>query len=126
MRRFVAGPRLENAIATCKRLAADGILSTLDHLGENVTTIEQADASLQAGLQALERLNREELAQAALSRAVLNELVSQVAVELQKDARFIVNGSGELAIDVDEIKLRECVQRKLAEASEVAREGVAT
>ena len=69
---------------------------------------------------------REELAQAALSRAVLNELVSQVAVELQKDARFIVNGSGELAIDVDEIKLRECVQRKLAEASEVAREGVAT
>ena len=62
-----------------------------------------------------------EFEQAALSRAVFNELVSQIALELQKDARFIVNGSGELAIDVDEAKLRECVQRKLAEAHEIAR-----
>ena len=61
----------------------------------------------------------DELAQAALSRAVFNELVSQVALELQKDARFIVNGSGELAIDVDETKVRERVQAKLAEANEM-------
>ena len=67
MGRFVAGPRLEDAIATCRRLAADGILSTLDHLGENVTTLEQADASLAAALAALGQLNRGGLAQTSIS-----------------------------------------------------------
>jgi hypothetical protein len=62
---------------------------------------------------------RDDFAQVALPRAAFNELVSQVALELQKDARFMVNGSGELAIDVDEVKLRERVQVKLAEASEI-------
>lgn len=61
----------------------------------------------------------DELAQAALPRAAFNELVSQVALELQKDARFIVNGSGDLATDVDETKVRERVQAKLAEASQI-------
>ena len=64
-------------------------------------------------------LCREEFECAALPRAAFNELVSQVALELQKDARFIVNGSGELAIDVDETRLRERVQAKLAEANEI-------
>jgi hypothetical protein len=66
-------------------------------------------------------LCRDEFEQAALPRAAFNELVSQVALELQKDARFIVNGSGELAIDADEAKLRECVRVKLAEANEIVR-----
>lgn len=64
-------------------------------------------------------LCREEFERVALPRAAFNELVSQVALELQKDARFIVNGSGELAIDVDETKLRERVQVKLTEAKEI-------
>ena len=56
---------------------------------------------------------RTELAQAALLRPVFNELVSQIALELQQEARFIVDGSGKLAIDVDEGKLRERVEEKL-------------
>ncbi len=64
-------------------------------------------------------LCREEFERAALQRAVFNELVSQVALELQKDARFIVNGSGELAVDIDETKLRERVQAKLTVADEI-------
>jgi hypothetical protein len=60
----------------------------------------------------------DEFVQAALPRAAFNELISQVALELQKDARFMVNGSGELAIDVDEMKMREQVQAKLVEARE--------
>jgi len=67
----------------------------------------------------------DELKQAALPRGAFNELVSQVALALQKDARFIVNGSGELAIDVDETKVREQVEAKLAEAREI-RENNAT
>lgn len=65
-------------------------------------------------------LCRGELERAALPRAAFNELVSQVALELQKDARFIVNGSGELAIDVDETKLCEQVRTKLIEANGIA------
>jgi len=62
---------------------------------------------------------RDELAHAALPRAAFNELVSQVALELQKDARFVVNGNGDLAIDVDEMKVRERVRAKLAETREI-------
>ncbi len=65
-------------------------------------------------------LCREEFEHAALSRAVFNESVSQIALELQKDARFIVDGSGDLVIDIDEAKLRACVQRKMTETHEIA------
>ena len=71
-------------------------------------------------------LCRGELEHAALPRAVFNELVSQVALELQKDARFIVNSSGELAIDVDETKVHEQVQAKLRETQEIAGSSAAT
>lgn len=57
---------------------------------------------------------RAELAQAALLRPVFNEFVSQIALEFQQQARFIVDGSGELAIDVDEEKLRMQVDERLA------------
>jgi len=63
-------------------------------------------------------LCRDELERAALPRAAFNELVSQVALELQKDARFIVDGGGELAIDVNEMNARERVRAKLAEVNE--------
>jgi hypothetical protein len=63
---------------------------------------------------------RTALAEAALSRPVFNEIVSQIALELQQEARFIVDGSGELAIEVDEEKLRKRVEEKLATVQDVA------
>jgi hypothetical protein len=54
-----------------------------------------------------------ELAQAAFSRPVFNEFVSQIALEFQQEARFIVDGSGVLGIDVNEEKLRERIAEKL-------------
>jgi hypothetical protein len=57
---------------------------------------------------------RTELEHAALSRPVFNEFVSQIALEFHQDARFIVDGSGELAIDVDEAKVRRQVGERLA------------
>ena len=56
---------------------------------------------------------RTELTQATMSRLVFNEFVSQIALEFQQEARFIVDGSGELAIDVDEEKLRMRVDERL-------------
>jgi proline dehydrogenase len=67
VKRFVAGSRLDDAISVCKQLAGEGALATLDHLGENVATAEQSDASLAAALDAIARLNAERLDQATLS-----------------------------------------------------------
>lgn len=51
--RFVAGRSLDQALQVCRKLAGERILFTLDHLGENVSTIEQAAASRDAYLKAL-------------------------------------------------------------------------
>jgi proline dehydrogenase len=40
--RFVAGETLEQAIAVSQRLNGEGITVTLDHLGESVTSLEEA------------------------------------------------------------------------------------
>ncbi len=55
-RRFVAGDTLEEALAVCERLQQEGIFSTLDHLGENVRTLDEAAASCDAYVSALEQI----------------------------------------------------------------------
>ena len=60
-RRFVAGDTLEEALAVCERLQAEGVFSTLDHLGENVRTIEEAAASCDAYVNALEQIGSRRL-----------------------------------------------------------------
>jgi proline dehydrogenase len=57
----VAGDRLEEAVAACRRLEQAGICATLDHLGENVTTLAEAQQSLAEGRAALERIRSERL-----------------------------------------------------------------
>jgi len=56
--RFVAGDNLADALATCQRINAEGIAVTLDHLGENVTSLEEATASRDAYLRALHEIAR--------------------------------------------------------------------
>ncbi len=60
-RRFVAGRTLEEELAVCRKLSAEGILSTLDHLGENTVSVEEAEASRDAYLEALPRIAAERL-----------------------------------------------------------------
>ncbi len=55
-RRFVAGETLEDAITAVKALNAQGMLASLDHLGENVTSEEEARAAAAEYLTALEAL----------------------------------------------------------------------
>jgi proline dehydrogenase len=50
-RRFIAGETVEEAIAAAQRVEAEGLLQTLDYLGEGVTTLAEADAATRAYLQ---------------------------------------------------------------------------
>ena len=43
--RFVAGDRVSDAIQAVKELNNQGIVATLDHLGEHTTTTEEANQS---------------------------------------------------------------------------------
>jgi proline dehydrogenase len=52
--RFIAGRTLDEALRVASQLAGDGILSSLDFLGENVTSIDEAAASRDSYLKALD------------------------------------------------------------------------
>jgi proline dehydrogenase len=54
--RFVAGHTLEREVAVCRRLNAEGILASLDHLGESVKSLEEAERSRDAYLRALDQI----------------------------------------------------------------------
>jgi len=54
--RFIAGHTLEREVAVCRRLNAEGILASLDHLGESVTSLEEAERSRDAYLGALDQI----------------------------------------------------------------------
>ena len=53
-RRFVAGMTLDEELAVCRKLYAERVLSTLDHLGENVSTIDEATSSVASYLTSLD------------------------------------------------------------------------
>ena len=62
VRRFVAGDTTDDAVTTAAALVADGLAVTLDHLGENVTDADGAEATVQAYLELLHRLHADKLA----------------------------------------------------------------
>jgi proline dehydrogenase len=54
--RFVAGETLAEALAVAKRVNSEGISVTLDHLGENVTSLEEAAACRDEYIRALDQI----------------------------------------------------------------------
>jgi len=58
--RFVAGETLEEGIAVARSLDGRGIAAMLDHLGENVTSEEQASAAADGYVLALKRIREAE------------------------------------------------------------------
>jgi proline dehydrogenase len=56
-RRFVAGETLADALNVGRRINSEGISLTLDHLGENVTSLAEAERSRDAYLRALTELH---------------------------------------------------------------------
>lgn len=79
-RRFVAGDTLEEALAVCERLQRGGIFSTLDHLGENVKTLEEAAASCDAYVGALEQIAARKLTSTVAIK------LTQFGLDLSPDA----------------------------------------
>lgn len=55
-RRFIAGNTLDEALAVCQKMNAEGILTTLDHLGESVTAVAEANRSRDHCLDALRQI----------------------------------------------------------------------
>src|SRR5260370_17593064 len=53
-RRFIAGERVEEAIAAARRLQAAGMTVTLDYLGESVASIAEADTATRAYIGVIE------------------------------------------------------------------------
>lgn len=60
-RRFVAGETLDEAIAAARACNDAGMMVSLDHLGENVSTISDAQRSRDAYLEVFERVAQEKL-----------------------------------------------------------------
>ncbi len=60
-RRYVAGARLEDAIATVRRLAEEGCCATIDVLGESVTNRELAQVAVDAYFEVLEAIRAHSL-----------------------------------------------------------------
>lgn len=81
-RRFVAGETLEDELAVCARLAAQKTFSTLDHLGENVTSLPEAEASRDAYLAALDEIVKRELP------STVSIKLSQFGLDFSEEACF--------------------------------------
>src|SRR5215471_9235416 len=92
--RFVAGETLESALDTAQKRGTEGILVTLDHLGENVTSLPEASESLAEYVRALH----------AIHAAKLN---ANVSIKLTQ-----------FGMDLDEQVCRENVERLAKVAAE--------
>jgi proline dehydrogenase len=54
--RYIAGITLDDELAVCAQLQSEGMLVALDHLGENVTSLEDAQGPVQEYLNALDEI----------------------------------------------------------------------
>jgi proline dehydrogenase len=80
--RFVAGDTLADAMAAAHRIHGEGIALTLDHLGENVTSLAEAEASRDVCLRALD-----EIAQNRIDGNVSIKL-TQFGMDISTDACY--------------------------------------
>ena len=76
VRRFVAGPALEDALAVAARLNADGVDAAVTHLGENVATAEDATGAADAYLKMLDEIGHRRL------RAVASLKLTHLGLDL--------------------------------------------
>ncbi|MGH9585215.1 MAG: proline dehydrogenase family protein [Bryobacteraceae bacterium] len=79
-RRFIAGATIEDGVRVLERLARERISGTLDHLGENVTSLEEAARSRDAYLRALEEIERARLP------ATVSIKLTQLGLDFSEDA----------------------------------------
>ncbi|MBA4495525.1 proline dehydrogenase family protein [Paenactinomyces guangxiensis] len=92
--RFVAGETLDQTIETVKKINADGLLVTLDHLGESVSNREEALEATQAALDIFDAIEE-------------SGVISNVSVKLTQ-----------LGLDIDKDFCLENMDRITAKAKE--------
>lgn len=78
-RRFVAGETREEAFRAVKELNSRGLLATLDHLGENVTSEAQARAAAEEYLVLLEEISKQGL------RSQISLKLTQMGLDIGTD-----------------------------------------
>ncbi len=78
--RFIAGNTLEQELAVCQNLNRDGYLATLDHLGESVNSLAEAERSCQAYLAALDEIAARNL------KATVSVKLTQLGLDFSEDA----------------------------------------
>ena len=79
-RRFIAGETLEDVLEVCAKLQAEGIFAALDHLGENVTSLQEAAGSADSYVTALDAIAARGLP------ATVSIKVTQFGMDLSEDA----------------------------------------
>ncbi|GAB3648839.1 proline dehydrogenase family protein [Glycomyces tarimensis] len=82
VRRYVAGETTADAVATARTLAADGLLATLDYLGEDTVVAEQAHATRDEYLHLLAALKSEGLSKTAEVSVKLSAVGQRIDAEL--------------------------------------------
>lgn len=78
-RRFVAGNTLEEALAVCSRLNAQGILTTLDPLGESVSARAEAERSRDHALEAIRQIASHRL------QSTISVKLTQLGLDIDTD-----------------------------------------
>ena len=78
--RFVAGSQLDDALEVCRQIRADGITATLDYLGENVHSLDEAAACREMYLRMLHAM------QAAGVEPNVSIKLSQFGLDLSESA----------------------------------------
>jgi proline dehydrogenase len=61
VKRFMPGEKIEDAILASKELLNKNIPTTFTHLGENISSLEEAEANTEHYLDLLEKINKEKL-----------------------------------------------------------------
>ncbi len=79
-RRFIAGVTLEEELAACGELASEGIWSTMDHLGENVTSLADGVAARASYMEALNAIADRKLP------ATISLKLTALGLDLSEDA----------------------------------------
>lgn len=81
VRRFVAGESTADALAAARELAADGLMSTLDYLGEDTLDIAQAEFTRDEYLRVLQALKVEGLSETTEVSVKLSALGQDIDAE---------------------------------------------
>jgi proline dehydrogenase len=87
VRRYVAGEKADNAVGASQELISQGLCVTLDHLGEDTTEPEHAEANAAAYRELLHRLH-----ESGLTRAVRGTPGAEVSLKLSAVGQALDEG----------------------------------